>query len=217
MPHFANTSIVGANNFWPICWSHSSGRTVSGPKNRSFPAGREIGANQPAVNLRGRAPSGFARQRVKRESRSAQSVPGLGRPRNVPKARLTMELASARSDSLTARMCTVDSIFIWIFAPLVILNVWRVLARFDRANSFCAKLGLKIPIMLAPMAGACPASLSISVANAGGMGAMGALLSPPADIRDWVAQFRSNSSGPFQLNVWTRIPNSPEIQTPKRV
>ena len=63
-----------------------------------------------------------------------------------------------------------------------------------------------LPIMLAPMAGACPASLSIAVANAGGMGAMGALITPPAGIRDWVREFRSSSSGPFQLNLWIPDP-----------
>ena len=57
------------------------------------------------------------------------------------------------------------------------------------------------------MAGACPASLSIAVANAGGMGAMGALRTPPAGIREWVAEFRAHSGGPFQLNVW--IPDPP--------
>lgn len=62
--------------------------------------------------------------------------------------------------------------------------------------------------MLAPMAGACPASLSIAVANAGGMGAMGALLTPPAGIRAWADEFRAESNGPFQLNVW--IPDPPQ-------
>jgi nitronate monooxygenase len=76
----------------------------------------------------------------------------------------------------------------------------------DRASAFCAQYGFTLPIMLAPMAGACPASLSIAVANAGGMGAMGALLTPPAGIRDWVHEFRSNSSGPCQLNVWIPDP-----------
>src|SRR5215831_7280244 len=71
---------------------------------------------------------------------------------------------------------------------------------------FCEKYGLKLPIMLAPMAGACPVSLSIAMANAGGMGAMGALLTPPAGIRAWVQEFRSKSSGPFQLNVWVPDP-----------
>src|SRR3954466_6187484 len=76
----------------------------------------------------------------------------------------------------------------------------------ERATAFCSKYGLKFPILLAPMAGACPASLSIAVANAGGMGAMGALLSPPPAIRDWVAEFRSSSRGPFQLNLWVPDP-----------
>ena len=77
----------------------------------------------------------------------------------------------------------------------------------DRAAAFCARFGLRAPILLAPMAGACPASLSIAVANAGGMGAMGALVTPPAGIRAWVEDFRSQSRGPFQLNVW--IPDPP--------
>jgi len=76
----------------------------------------------------------------------------------------------------------------------------------DRAAAFCTKYGLKLPILLAPMAGASPASLSIAVANAGGMGALGALLTQPAGIRDWVKEFRSASNGPFQLNVWIPEP-----------
>jgi nitronate monooxygenase len=59
----------------------------------------------------------------------------------------------------------------------------------DRAKVFCAKYGLKLPILLAPMAGACPASLSVAVANAGGMGAMGAVLTPAEGIRAWAREF----------------------------
>ena len=77
----------------------------------------------------------------------------------------------------------------------------------DRAAAFCAKYGLRLPILLAPMAGASPASLSIAVANAGGMGAMGALMTKPSGIRAWVNEFRSGSSGPFQLNTWIPDPN----------
>jgi nitronate monooxygenase len=72
----------------------------------------------------------------------------------------------------------------------------------DRAAVFCAKHGLTLPILLAPMAGASPASLTIAVANAGGMGAMGALVSKPAAIRAWVEEVRSSTGGPFQLNTW---------------
>jgi nitronate monooxygenase len=77
----------------------------------------------------------------------------------------------------------------------------------DRASAFCSRYGLELPILLAPMAGACPSSLSIAVANAGGMGAMGALLTPPDGIRTWVQEFRSKSRGSFQLNLW--IPDPP--------
>lgn len=76
-----------------------------------------------------------------------------------------------------------------------------------RHVAFCRRFGLRDPILLAPMAGACPPSLSIEVANAGGLGACGALLMPPAEIARWVAAFRAGSSGPFQINLW--IPDPP--------
>jgi nitronate monooxygenase len=76
-----------------------------------------------------------------------------------------------------------------------------------RAERFCEEYGLKLPILLAPMAGACPPGLSIAVANAGGMGAMGALMTTPEGIREWVAEFRAAGGGPFQLNTW--VPDPP--------
>jgi nitronate monooxygenase len=83
----------------------------------------------------------------------------------------------------------------------------------DRALGFSRRYGLQLPILLAPMAGASPASLSIAVANAGGMGAMGALLTKPAGIHAWVQEFRSQSHGPFQLNVW--IPDPKPARDPE--
>jgi nitronate monooxygenase len=77
----------------------------------------------------------------------------------------------------------------------------------ERARAFCSTYGLDVPILLAPMAGACPVSLSVAVANAGGMGANGALLDPPAKIREWVGQFRAGSKGSLQINTW--IPDPP--------
>ena len=76
----------------------------------------------------------------------------------------------------------------------------------QRAQAFCERFGLRLPILMAPMAGACPASLATAVANAGGMGAMGALVAQPDGIRDWAAQFRSQSNGAFQLNLWIPDP-----------
>jgi nitronate monooxygenase len=62
------------------------------------------------------------------------------------------------------------------------------------------------------MAGACPVTLSIAVANAGGMGAMGALITPPDGIRAWVEAFRAASRGALQLNTW--IPDQPTRRDP---
>ena len=76
-----------------------------------------------------------------------------------------------------------------------------------RIQAFCERFGLRVPILLAPMAGACPPSLSIAVANAGGLGACGALLMKPDEIAAWVAEVRKGTNGPFQINLW--IPDPP--------
>src|SRR3954465_13825011 len=76
-----------------------------------------------------------------------------------------------------------------------------------RALEFCDPFGLRLPILLAPMAGACPPSLSIAVAQAGGLGACGALLIPPDEIADWADEFRAGSSGGFQINLWIPDPS----------
>jgi nitronate monooxygenase len=80
----------------------------------------------------------------------------------------------------------------------------------DRAEAFCDRFGLQVPILLAPMAGACPPALSIAVANAGGLGACGALLMQPAEIIAWAAEVRANSNGGFNLNLW--IPDPPPVR-----
>jgi nitronate monooxygenase len=81
-----------------------------------------------------------------------------------------------------------------------------------RAEAFCAAYDLRIPILQAPMAGACPPSLAIAVAKAGGMGGCGALLMEPAAIRSWVSEVRAASNGGFQLNLW--IPDPPPVRDP---
>lgn len=77
-------------------------------------------------------------------------------------------------------------------------------------EAFCQTLDLRAPILLAPMAGACPPSLSVAVVNAGGLGACGALLMSPAAIQAWVDEVRAHSDGPFQLNLW--IPDPPPVR-----
>ena len=77
----------------------------------------------------------------------------------------------------------------------------------ERVRRFCDRFGLRVPILLAPMAGACPPSLSIAVANAGGLAACGALLMTAEAIERWASAFRAASNGAFQLNLW--IPDPP--------
>lgn len=77
----------------------------------------------------------------------------------------------------------------------------------ERANSFCSAFDLQVPILLAPMAGACPPALSIAVARAGGMGACGALMMTPDQIGDWARAVRAGSNGAFQINTWIPDPD----------
>lgn len=77
-----------------------------------------------------------------------------------------------------------------------------------RASAFCDRFGLGVPILQAPMAGACPPALAAAVTRAGGMGANGVVLDRRARIAEWVEQFRAAHDGPLQLNTWIPDPSS---------
>ncbi len=83
-----------------------------------------------------------------------------------------------------------------------------------RAETFASTLGIRVPILLAPMAGACPPTLSAAVANAGGLGSCGALLMSPDAIRKWAAVVRATTNGPFNLNLW--IPDPAPVRDRER-
>lgn len=76
-----------------------------------------------------------------------------------------------------------------------------------RVHEFCDRYGLRMPILSAPMAGACPPALAVAVAEAGGMGAAGMVLDAPDAVAAWTAEFRAGSSGALQLNLW--VPDAP--------
>ncbi|HEY4249628.1 MAG TPA: nitronate monooxygenase [Roseomonas sp.] len=76
----------------------------------------------------------------------------------------------------------------------------------SRATAFCDRFGLRIPILQAPMAGSTPVALAAAVGTAGGMGALGALNTAPAGIRDWAAGVRAATNGAFQINLWIPEP-----------
>ena len=79
-----------------------------------------------------------------------------------------------------------------------------------RAAAFCDQFNLRVPILMAPMASACPPSLAIAIANAGGLGGCGALMMQPDAIKKWASDVRAGTNGGFQFNLWIPDP------TPKR-
>jgi nitronate monooxygenase len=83
---------------------------------------------------------------------------------------------------------------------------------FAPARAFCARFGLRLPILLGPMAGVPAPELSAAIARAGGMGACGALLMKPEAILAWANDQRARSNGAFQLNLW--IPDPPPVRDP---
>ena len=82
----------------------------------------------------------------------------------------------------------------------------------NRTTEFCSRFGLRVPILLAPMAGASAPALSIAVANAGGLGACGALLMTRSEIVAWANEVRAASNGRFQMNLW--IPGAAPVRDP---
>ncbi len=82
----------------------------------------------------------------------------------------------------------------------------------QRSLDYVSRYGMSNPIFLAPMAGACPPKLSAEVANAGGAGSCGALLMTPSQIEAWAAEFRAQSDGAFQFNLW--VPDADPVRNP---
>ncbi len=84
----------------------------------------------------------------------------------------------------------------------------------DRAMKFAARFELKVPILMAPMAGACPPALAAAVVDGGGMGGLGALLMGPVEIDAWVREFRQDQQRPLQINLW--VPDPEPSRDPQR-
>lgn len=72
-----------------------------------------------------------------------------------------------------------------------------------RADAFCKQFGLRLP----PMAGACPAPLSATAAVAGGLGAMGAMLSQTQDSVSWMHDFPDARARPARITLWMPDPS----------
>lgn len=79
-------------------------------------------------------------------------------------------------------------------------------ASIYRAQAFATRFGLRLPLLLAPMAGVPSVDLSVAVGQAGAMPSLGALLMAPAAIHDWVTSYRARCTAPLQMNLWVPDP-----------
>jgi nitronate monooxygenase len=63
-------------------------------------------------------------------------------------------------------------------------------------------LGIRYPIVLAPMAAASTPELAAAVSNAGGLGSIGAAYLPPDDLRAEIRAIRALTDRPFMVNLF---------------
>ncbi|CAM3232674.1 nitronate monooxygenase [Deinococcus saxicola] len=83
--------------------------------------------------------------------------------------------------------------------------------------SLTQRLGLRVPIVLAPMAGGISTpGLVAAVGNAGGLGSLGAAYLTPTQIREAGAAVRRLTRGPFAVNLFapqsTSEPTAPQVE-----
>ena len=69
-------------------------------------------------------------------------------------------------------------------------------------NRLTNLLGIDLPIIQAPMAGAATPELAAAVANAGGLGSLGVAMMTPDVLRETVAKTRALTNKPFNLNYF---------------
>lgn len=67
-------------------------------------------------------------------------------------------------------------------------------------------LGIRLPIIQAPMAGISPPAMAAATADSGGLGSLGFGAMTAAEARKAIQQFRALSAGPFNANFFVHRP-----------
>lgn len=75
--------------------------------------------------------------------------------------------------------------------------------------SFIKQLGLKYPLIQAPMAGVTTPALAAAVSNAGALGSLGLGASNPSGARKAIQETRSLTSKPFNVNFFVHVDPQP--------
>lgn len=73
-------------------------------------------------------------------------------------------------------------------------------------------LGLRLPVIQAPMAGSQGSALALAVTNAGGLGSLPAATLSPAQLRDELELMRRQAQGPWNLNFFCHQPPPADAQ-----
>jgi nitronate monooxygenase len=78
-------------------------------------------------------------------------------------------------------------------------------------------LGIELPIVQAPMAGAATPELTAAVSDVGGLGGLGSAMLPPDELRRQAAAVRELTDRPFQLNFFCHPPPQVDPEQVARV
>lgn len=73
----------------------------------------------------------------------------------------------------------------------------------------CARLGIDVPIVQAPMAGSGGVALAIAVAQAGGLGSLPTAMLSSAQLAEQIGEFRRATDAPLNVNFFCHEP--PEV------
>jgi nitronate monooxygenase len=88
-------------------------------------------------------------------------------------------------------------------------------------NRLCARLGIEVPIVQSGMGGVAGPALAAQVCEAGALGVLAALMTPPDDLRRRIGELRALTGRPFGVNLWLhrelRPPTPPEAVAPDLV
>jgi len=77
-------------------------------------------------------------------------------------------------------------------------------------------LGIELPILQAPMAGATGSAMAIAVSNAGGLGALPCAMLSAEQIRQELQAFSQSASGPLNVNFFCHTPPVPDPERAER-
>lgn len=77
---------------------------------------------------------------------------------------------------------------------------------FPAAQAFCARFGMSLPLIQAPMAGVSTPALAAAVSGAGGLGSLGLGASDVASARSMIMALRSQTNRAFNVNLFCHRP-----------